>query len=113
MPQPFRVEPRPDVTWSNDEVLLFLSVARAHRLYAAFYLALSTGMRRGEILGLRWQDVQSDKLIIAQSLIKVGNGYAISTPKTERSKRFVMLGAETIALLEEHRLKQAKEYPVA
>jgi integrase len=109
MTQPFRVEPRPDVTWSNDEVLLFLSVARAHRLYAAFYLALSTGMRRGEILGLRWQDVQSDKLIIAQSLIKVGNGYAISTPKTERSKRFVTLDAETIAVLEEHRLKQTSE----
>jgi integrase len=107
--KPLKATPRKDVSWSNDETMLFLSTIRTHRLYAAFYLALSTGMRHGEILGLRWQDIEGETLKIEQALVKVRGAYVISTPKTEQSVRRVMLDAETIATLQEHRLKQAEE----
>lgn len=107
--KPLKVEKRKDVQWSNDETMLFLSVARTHRLYAAFYLALSTGMRRGEVLGLRWQDLEGDTAYIRQNLISLAGNYAFSTPKTEQSNRRIMLDPETIATLEEHRLKQLSE----
>ncbi len=107
--QSLKIEARKDVTWSNDEVLLFLSVARTHRLYAAFYLALATGMRRGEVLGLRWKDGEGETLTVAQNLVKVKNYSIITSPKTERSKRRVTLDPETVATLEEHRLAQKGE----
>jgi integrase len=107
--KPLKTEKRKDVQWSNDEVMLFLSVARTHRLYAAFYLALSTGMRRGEVLGLRWQDVEGDTAYIRQNLISLAGNYAFSTPKTASSVRRIMLDPETMATLEEHRLKQRSE----
>ena len=83
--------------------------ARVHRLFAAFYLALSTGMRHGEILGLRWQDVEGDTLYIRQSLIRLEGGCAISTPKTAQSIRRVKLDLETIAVLEQHKQQQQAE----
>jgi integrase len=89
--------------------MLFLSVARTHRLYAAFYLALSTGMRRGEVLGLRWQDLEGETLYVRQNLISLAGDYAFSTPKTANSTRRIMLDPETVATLEEHRLKQLSE----
>lgn len=107
--KPLKIAPRKDVSWSNDETMLFLSTIRTHRLYAAFYLALSTGMRHGEILGLRWSDIDGDTLYIQQALVKVKGSYVISTPKTEQSIRRVTLDPETVATLEEHRLKQASE----
>jgi integrase len=107
--KPLKIAPKKDVSWSNDETMLFLSTIRTHRLYAAFYLALSTGMRHGEILGLRWSDVVGETLHIQQALVKVRGAYVISTPKTEQSTRRVTLDPETVATLEEHRLKQAEE----
>jgi integrase len=107
--KPLKIAPRKDVSWSNDETMLFFSAIRTHRLYAAFYLALSTGMRHGEILDLRWSDIEGETLHIQQALVKVKGMYVISTPKTEQSTRRVTLDPETIATLEEHRLKQAEE----
>jgi integrase len=107
--EPLKVAPRKDVTWSNDEVMLFLSTIRTHRLYAAFYLALSTGMRHGEVLGLRWQDIEGDTINIVQTIVKVKGNYHISTPKTDKGNRRVTLDPETVAVLEEHRLKQLSE----
>ena len=49
---PLKETTREMVLWSPEEVVRFLAVARPHRLFALFYLALSTGMRRGELLGL-------------------------------------------------------------
>jgi integrase len=107
--KPLKVTPRQDVLWSNDETMLFLSAARVHRLYAAFYLALATGMRRGEVLGLRWQDLEGDTLYVRQNLISLAGSIAFSTPKTQSSTRRIMLDPETVATLEEHRLKQLSE----
>ncbi len=47
--------------WTLEEAKRFLDVASEHRLHAAFHLCLVTGMRRGEILGLRWVDVDLER----------------------------------------------------
>lgn len=56
-----RVEPRELHPWSLDETLTFLEAARTDPLYPAFVLAVALGLRRGEILGLQWRDVDLDR----------------------------------------------------
>ncbi len=104
---PLKVEnSNKDLAWSASEVVMFLNTARTHRHYAAFYLALSTGMRHGEILGLHWSDIQDDLLHVRHNLVRVKGSYEISSPKTERSIRRIALDPETLSVLEEHRTKQ-------
>lgn len=107
--EPFTVTPRADTLWNNDEVLLFLSTAKTHRLFTAFYLALATGMRRGEVLGLRWQDIQGDIIHIRQNLVAVDGRITFSTPKTERSVRRITVDPDTMAILEQHKTRQQVE----
>ena len=107
---PFKVTAVPkDHTWEAPETLRFLELAQTHRLFAAFYLTITTGMRHGEVLGLRWGDIEGDTLHLRQSLITLKGGYAISTPKTLKGIRRVVVDAETSAVMETHRLLQAKE----
>ena len=58
--KPPRLEREEMKVWGAAQVVNFLGVARAHRLYALFDLALTTGMRVGELLGLRWSDLKPD-----------------------------------------------------
>ena len=103
-------EPKKDMTmWTSAEAVKFLDTARSHRLYPLFYLAMSTGMRRGELLGLRWQDVRAGSLHIRQSLTVVKNQIAISEPKTEKGKRRVAISPDLEAELSEHRTRQEAE----
>ena len=106
---PFKLEKKMDIEWSSEEAMEFLNHARAHRLFAAFYLAMSTGMRHGEVLGLRWQDIEGDIVHVKQSIISLEKGYAISSPKTAQSVRKVVLDPETIAMLEQHKQQQQVE----
>jgi hypothetical protein len=59
--------------WDADQLREFLSGIQQHRLYPAYYLAANTGMRRGEVLGLRWRDVDLDarRLSVHQAVISV------------------------------------------
>ena len=107
---PFKIEKKvKDIEWSSAEIVEFLNHARAHRLFAAFYLALSTGMRHGEVLGLRWQDIEGNILFVKQTLVRLKGGYAISTPKTAQSVRKVVLDPEIMAVLEQHKKQQQAE----
>lgn len=90
----------------------FIAAAKGHKLEALFVLAITTGMRRGEILALKWQDIN-----FAQGTLQVrriftrapGNRYIESEPKTEKSKRSIMLPALTMELLKQHRVHQLEE----
>ena len=106
---PLKETPTKMKLWMPAEARRFLNTAREHRLYPAFYLLMSTGLRRGELLGLRWDDVQGDMLRVEQSLSLVKNKPTLSLPKTERSIRRVALSLDIIALLAEHRERQAAE----
>ena len=71
-----------------------------------------TGLRPGELLGLRWSDVDLDKASIAvqQSAGRMpGEGVSFRIPKTRRSRRAVALSRETVAVLRRHRTSQHEE----
>ena len=76
----------------------------------AFYIAITTGMRQGEILGLRWQDLnlKNQSLCIKQTLKHDGKGFLVGG-KTKASRRIVDLTSETIGLLKKHKAMVAKE----
>jgi integrase len=99
------------VTWTAEQVRAFLHGVRDDRLGAAYLLLATTGMRRGEALGLRWSDVDLDagRAAIRQTLIAVNHVPTLGTPKTAKGRRTVSLDAATVAVLREHRKRQAAE----
>lgn len=97
--------------WSRAEVQTFLASTRAERLWACYLLALTTGMRRGELLGLRWQDVdlEAGQIAIRHTLVDIAYTPTISEPKTDRSRRTLAIDPATVAGLREHRRRQDGE----
>src|SRR4051812_24856127 len=73
--------------------------------YAMWLLLVMTGMRRGEVLGLRWKDVDlaAGRVAVRQTLIEVAYGTHFGEPKTKRSRRSVSIDQVTVAALAEHR----------
>jgi integrase len=91
-------------TWTPAELGQFLRATKAHPLHVAFHLAAATGMRRGEVLGVRWDDIDfgGSEVRIVQTVIEVAHRITVGLPKTERSRRVVALDARTVALLLGH-----------
>ena len=102
---PPRQQPSEMHTWSADELRAFLEAVEGDRYYVAYLLAATTGLRRGELLGLRWRDVDLDegRVSVTQSLLTINNRMVFSPPKTATSRRSVTLDAFTLAALREHR----------
>jgi integrase len=88
-----------------------LRAARAERLYALYVLALCLGLRRGELLGLRWEDIDLDAgtLEVARALQRVGGALRFVRPKTDDSARTIPLPPLCISALREHRRQQFTE----
>jgi integrase len=107
-PRPSAIKPPPMRTWTAEQLRAFLEHVRSDRLYTLWRLLSTTGMRRGEALGLPWADVDLDaaRVSIAETLIGARER---STPKTERGRRSVALDPETVAALREHADRQADE----
>ncbi|MDP8951369.1 MAG: site-specific integrase, partial [Actinomycetota bacterium] len=83
---------------------VLLVAARGDRLEALYVLAVTTGMRQGELLGLRWRDVDLDRAVvrISQTLV-TGNGkQTFEKPKTAKSRRSVALTRRAVAALTGH-----------
>jgi integrase len=95
----------------DDEIARLLGAAESTRLYGPIFLALTTGLRRGEILGLRWQDVDLDRaaLAVRQSIEQTKAGLRIKEPKTKKSRRNVALPAVMVEWLRAHKRQQAEE----
>jgi len=107
---PKRVRPTKLQTWTADELKQFLAHVSDDRLYAAWRLSAMTGLRRGELLGLRWRDLDLDadppRLTVAETLIGARES---STPKTEEGRRSIDLDPGTASILKSHRKLQAEE----
>jgi integrase len=104
--------PRPEHdTWDASQLARFLDHAAQDRLAGLWTLLATTGMRRGEALGLRWSDLDLDdhRVSIRQTLSYVGTTPTFSGPKTRRSRRLVSLPPDTVVLLKAHRRRQAEE----
>ena len=107
--------PAPSETagWTAEEAQRFLAAAAAHRLGPAFHLAVAAGLRRGELLGLRWSDVDLDAggLRVAQQLMVEG-GRARLKPVPDRDRRVLLISPSLAQMLHEHRRRQDAEFVV-
>ena len=86
-----------------------LEAAKGSRLETLLMVALATGMRRGELLGLKWQDINLEKgsLQIVRSMDRVaGHGVVESEPKTAQGRRRIALPPFVVEALKQHRVKQ-------
>jgi integrase len=88
-----------------------LRAAEGERLYALYVLALCLGLRRGELLGLRWEDIdlETGTLEVVQTLQRVGGALRFVRPKTEDSARTIPLPPLCFDALREHRRQQFTE----
>lgn len=97
-------------TWSPSEIRTFLRAVEGDRLSSLWELAVNTGMRRGELLGLRWDDIdlEAGTVAIRRALVVVGYEVVVSETKTDRA-RMIALDPGTIAILRDSRRAQLEE----
>ena len=95
--------------WSRQELAAFLGSVREDALYPLWLLYATTGMRRGEALGLQWGDIDLDArtLSIRRSLVPVKGGFIVGEPKTKRGRRTISLDPTTVTALRTHKKAQA------
>ncbi len=87
--------------WSGEELRAFARSVAEHRWAGIWALIATTGMRRGEVLGLRWSDVDLDAgtVAIRSTRIRFGTTITTSTPKTARGNRTIAIGPVTVNAL--------------
>jgi integrase len=96
-------------TWNLEQVNHFFTVADQHHLAALWRLALLTGMRRGELLGLKWEDIDFDRGVLAvRRTMSRGKGgqWELGQPKTTSGRRSIALPASCVTVLRKHRANQ-------
>ena len=106
-PRPRRFEPL-----TAEEARAFLTATNGHRLSALFELALRTGLRKGELLGLRWEDLDltGGTASIRRTLQRTNSAGLTALPtKTHTSERRIALPTECLHSLEQHRERQTRE----
>ena len=99
--------------WTPEQLRAFLGLVIGHRLEAAWQISAMTGMRRGEVLGLRWKDVDFDnaRLHVRQAVVSVAYEVIVSSPKNHLA-RVVDLDPTTLEHLRLHRKRQGVEREV-
>lgn len=106
---PPRVEPAEVPTWTLAQLQAFLAATAGDELAALWRLAVTTGLRRGELLALRWADVDlaAGVLAVARTQTRDGaGGWTVGPPKTRAGARQVVLGPADVAALRAHQARQ-------
>jgi len=96
-------------TWDEQEINQFLEGAKETPYYTLFYTVLFTGMRRSELLGLKWSDVDliQPQVSVSRSLHQLTDGsFVFTEPKSAKSRRNIALTPSNALLLKEHQEKQ-------
>ena len=104
-----RVEVQP---WSTEEASRFLAASADHRLHALFAVGVALGLRKGELLALRWDDIdlEGGVLHVRQNVQRLpGMGLVYGPPKSTKSRRTIPLPAASANVLRTHRANQAAE----
>ena len=107
--------PKEMATWTAKELRSFLRFVSRDPLYPLWFLLATTGLRRGEALGLRWSDVdlEAGHIAVRQSLVPVNGKAQLSTPKTNRGRRVVAIDKRTREVLAELRRRSTERDPTA
>lgn len=103
---------RPEVEpFTPDQARSFLAAIHGDRLEALYSVALSVGLRQGEALGLRWEDVDLDTgtITVRKALQRLNGVFELVEPKTARSRRTIALPQTAVTALRVHRTRQLQE----
>ena len=106
-----RVKRREVKGWASADLRTFLDAAAEHRMYPLMRLSAMTGMRRAEVVGLRWNDVdlKNDTLHVRKTLTKANDGSELEDPKSHRGIRAIDLDPDTVLVLGIWRQAQREE----
>jgi integrase len=106
-----RVEHKVTQVLSPSQVRALLEAAKGTRFEALFVLAVTTGMREGELLGLRWQDVDLDDAVlhIRHAMQRLEGEWRFVEPKSAKSRRTIALSALAVETVRRHRARQVEE----
>jgi integrase len=108
-PKPARPEMK---VWTPRQLRSFVEFTQDDRLAAAWLLLVTTGMRRGEVIGLAWENVDfaNARIAVVQSLSVVNyQDVRLIQPKTSKGRRSIALDPTTLAALHAHRARQLEE----
>ncbi len=108
---PTRIVSREAVPLSIEQARVLVRHVRGHRLEVLLTMAVVTGMRRGELLALRWSDIDFDRrrLLVLRSVDYIaGYGYVEGKPKTTAGKRLISLPAFLLDMLKQHQVQQLR-----
>lgn len=115
--EPVRQAPRTVRPFTPEEARTVLTAARGHRFEALVAVAMSLGLRQGEVLGLMWGDLDLDgprpTIAVQRALQRVDGHLIVKGTKTDKSRRTLPLPAFVAVLLREHRDRQAFERKAA
>lgn len=103
---------RPDVEfWMREDAARFLESIRSHHAYPMYALALGTGMRRGELFGLTWADIdfQQGWIAVARSLDKPTAPPSFKQTKSDSGRRVISVSQQLLAVLHSHKVRQNEE----
>jgi integrase len=97
--------------WNTEQLRVFVRHTENHRWAAVWRLMASTGMRRGEVLGLRWNDIDlvAGTITIRSTRIRYGKNTETSSPKTARGNRTIAIGGSTVAALRSWKRAQSTD----
>jgi integrase len=106
--KPPKVEAEEVEILSTDQVAAVLDALRGHVLYPIVALAITSGLRRGELLALQWSDIDLDAgtLKVERSVEETKAGLRIKAPKTKRGRRNIGLSSDAVGMLRSHRTRQ-------
>ena len=112
--KPPRPVPTEMVALSADDTRRLLEAAGEYRLEALYILAVHTGMRQGEMLALRWQDVDMENAVIGvrRTLTRSGGKITFGEPKTKKSRRSIRLTPQAVEALRSHLERQLRDMEI-
>lgn len=100
-----------EIVWSVDDVQRFLTSVDDDRLAVLYRVAVVAGLRRGELVGLRWVDVdlEGGSIRVAQQVVQLGTQLHVGRPKTRSGQRLVAIDPVTATMLAQHQKRQQHE----
>jgi integrase len=106
-----RADPEEMHPLSAEEARALLKAALGERFEALYMLAMTTGLRRGELLGLRWRDADLEHgvLRVGRALVREGGRYRLGETKTKRGHRSIRFTSQAVSALGAHRKRQLEE----